>query len=264
MFDVRQEITAGNTLVREAIQSQNFVSGSAGWQIKADGSAQFSNIIIRGSGVFGPNPGKHVDINLTFPGAIGVFTGDPSETNPGLIGPNTSGTELRNTFSAPQHAGTAHVAEIWVSTNAFDQALFVINCPLISVLGQMSFSEPTLSLTQGWVTFGQTAPVPLLVNSWVDLAGSRVGYLIDSSGNVQLRGVVVSGVATLIATLPATDPNSGAPLRPSQAMEFIMRGQGGVVMCAVQVATNGQITVTANAATAEASGIKLDAIQYHP
>jgi hypothetical protein len=45
-------------------------------------------------------------------------------------------------------------------------------------------------------------------------------------------------------------------------MEWIMRGVGGVVMCAVQVATSGVTTVTANLATAQASGIKLDAISF--
>lgn len=46
-------ITAGVTLIREAIQSQNFASGSAGWQIKADGNAEFNNVVIRGGTVVG-------------------------------------------------------------------------------------------------------------------------------------------------------------------------------------------------------------------
>ncbi|MEH0582541.1 hypothetical protein QBA54_50795 [Streptomyces sp. B21-108] len=47
----RNEITAGTTLIREAIQSQNFVTGSAGWRIKSDGSAEFNNVVIRGGTV---------------------------------------------------------------------------------------------------------------------------------------------------------------------------------------------------------------------
>jgi hypothetical protein len=40
-FAVNREIVAGNTLVAEAIQSQNFASGATGWAIFADGSYEF-------------------------------------------------------------------------------------------------------------------------------------------------------------------------------------------------------------------------------
>lgn len=49
----RNEITAGTTLIREAIRSQDFESGSAGWTINADGSAEFNNVTIRGGTVVG-------------------------------------------------------------------------------------------------------------------------------------------------------------------------------------------------------------------
>lgn len=42
-------ILAGVTLIREAIQSQNYEAGSDGWQIAADGSAEFSDLTIRSS-----------------------------------------------------------------------------------------------------------------------------------------------------------------------------------------------------------------------
>lgn len=42
-------ILAGVTLIREAIQSQNFETGVAGWQIQADGNAEFTDLIIRSS-----------------------------------------------------------------------------------------------------------------------------------------------------------------------------------------------------------------------
>lgn len=47
----RNAIVAGATLIREAIQSQNFAAGSAGWQINQDGSAEFNNVVIRGGTV---------------------------------------------------------------------------------------------------------------------------------------------------------------------------------------------------------------------
>lgn len=41
----------GSTLLRPAIQSPNYVAGSAGWAVKRDGSAEFNNIVIRGGTV---------------------------------------------------------------------------------------------------------------------------------------------------------------------------------------------------------------------
>lgn len=35
-------------LVRAAVKSPNFVTGSAGWQISKDGSAEFNNMTVRG------------------------------------------------------------------------------------------------------------------------------------------------------------------------------------------------------------------------
>lgn len=40
-------VVGGTVLRRAAIQSPNFVSGSAGWTIKQDGSAEFNNLVIR-------------------------------------------------------------------------------------------------------------------------------------------------------------------------------------------------------------------------
>lgn len=45
----RNPIVAGNNLVRNAIQSPNYLAGSMGWIIRRDGSAEFSNAIFRGS-----------------------------------------------------------------------------------------------------------------------------------------------------------------------------------------------------------------------
>lgn len=42
-------------LIATAVQSPNFVSGSTGWQVRQDGSAEFNNIVIRGGTVVGGN-----------------------------------------------------------------------------------------------------------------------------------------------------------------------------------------------------------------
>lgn len=45
----RNQPIAGTYLVRSAMQSPNFVSGSSGWSVNRDGSAEFNNVTIRGS-----------------------------------------------------------------------------------------------------------------------------------------------------------------------------------------------------------------------
>ena len=44
-------LTAGTTLIRSDIRSQNYAPGSAGWIIEADGDAEFNSIVIRGGTV---------------------------------------------------------------------------------------------------------------------------------------------------------------------------------------------------------------------
>lgn len=43
------------TLIREAIQSPDYVAGVSGWSINRDGSAEFSDVILRGSFATGPD-----------------------------------------------------------------------------------------------------------------------------------------------------------------------------------------------------------------
>jgi hypothetical protein len=69
----RNSIVAGIELIREAIQSRNFVTGVSGWRIARDGTAEFLNVIIRGLITAtdiqaGPLP------NFTVQGSTGIVT----------------------------------------------------------------------------------------------------------------------------------------------------------------------------------------------
>ena len=52
-MEFQDELAAGVTLVRPALQSPDYAAGSAGWAIKIDGSAEFNNITIRGAQTIG-------------------------------------------------------------------------------------------------------------------------------------------------------------------------------------------------------------------
>ena len=272
-------ILAGETLVRDSIQSEGYVTGSTGWSINRDGTAEFSDIVSRGSLIAGPNPGQHIEINGDqYPGEIAFFSGSADEQIPGRIFPNDPGGNVGavtmrspNLFDDVQ----SNVAEI--SLEGFDDGFTVASIEAdaarLTASGEVRFVGDTVKMGQFTpdldlvVRLNDTSTFVVIenedetwnniarVNSWVDFAGARANYFIDATGRVQLRGQVASGSAALIGTLPVG-------YRPTQTMEWIMRGVGGVVMCAVSVSTAGAITVTANLATAQASGIKLDAISF--
>lgn len=44
----RNQLAAGVRLIREALQSPNFVTGTSGWSIDRDGSAEFSDVAVNG------------------------------------------------------------------------------------------------------------------------------------------------------------------------------------------------------------------------
>ena len=57
---------AQGTLVRPAIKSANFVSGSAGWSINTDGTAEFNEGVFRGPVIIGTAPGQGaMELGLT-------------------------------------------------------------------------------------------------------------------------------------------------------------------------------------------------------
>lgn len=49
----QDDLAAGVTLVRPALQSPDYVTGVSGWAVKIDGSAEFNNITIRGGTTVG-------------------------------------------------------------------------------------------------------------------------------------------------------------------------------------------------------------------
>lgn len=52
----RNSILAGEQLVRSGIRSENYVTGVSGWRIARDGSAEFSDAVIRGELIVGTLP----------------------------------------------------------------------------------------------------------------------------------------------------------------------------------------------------------------
>jgi hypothetical protein len=69
----RNSILAGLKLVRDAIQSTNFITGVSGWSINKDGTAEFLNVVIRGIlNVIDPD-GSYVKIYDQMPGSGAII-----------------------------------------------------------------------------------------------------------------------------------------------------------------------------------------------
>jgi hypothetical protein len=87
----QDELAAGTILVRPALQSPDYVTGVSGWAIKIDGSAEFNNILIRGTGtdpaiIVGPDGEPQVIIyNNGANGVVEFPTNDPNESSPGRM-----------------------------------------------------------------------------------------------------------------------------------------------------------------------------------
>lgn len=90
----RNSILAGLTLIREAIRSQNYDPGVAGWSIEADGTAEFSDLTIRSS----DGSGATVDVEngkITLTAANGwKIILDPTNVLPIIYFRDASGDEM--------------------------------------------------------------------------------------------------------------------------------------------------------------------------
>lgn len=107
----------GTVLVIERIESQNYVAGTSGWDIAADGSAEFSNLIARGSFIGGNTAGAHVEINgPTTPQTVAFFTGEPDEQIPAKMYQQHSTTELSLSITSAVVAGQG-VSSLGFTTN---------------------------------------------------------------------------------------------------------------------------------------------------
>lgn len=66
----KNQIVGGDFLVRNQIESENYVAGTSGWIIKRDGTVEFNNGTFRGSIEVGPLTGAHFIVNNAGTGDI--------------------------------------------------------------------------------------------------------------------------------------------------------------------------------------------------
>lgn len=97
-------------LVSGFISSTTYTTGSAGWAILADGTAEFNNLVARGELATGFSPDPHIRIyDGGSYGRMDLFVDDPALVDPAVIFAGTSGTGGRLTLQSPVAVGDPDV-----------------------------------------------------------------------------------------------------------------------------------------------------------
>lgn len=239
-------IIGGNdTLVRDAIQSEGFVSGSTGWRIERDGTAEFNSVTVRGeldvtgtdgSYVRALAQGGHADVLLQpqdlagFDWEPGTLRADIASTtdNPqiSLIGPSNQGATSSAAEILIQGPGDPDASQIIMSSADGIQLDLGSHVNLLNSGTWIRRGEPTnLSLAAGWTAFGGGFSDPKYVE------------LPDGFG--QLFGVASGTPPGTIGTLPSA-------LRPSVIQGPFSCACNNGKHCQIVVNPNGTV-VTQNA-----------------
>lgn len=264
-------ILAGDTLVRDSIQSEGYVAGSNGWSINRDGTAEFNDVTSRGELIVGDLATKYISITNTPQPVINLGTpSNAEETLPASIQELATGFSSYLFMNSPERNSSGNDATISLIATDDPKTQFAVSADESYL--QSSFIQLGDSGTDQHLNLLYNAgdgnaelrnpdevwkdkSVTALAGTWVDVAGSRFAYYKDATGRVQVRGKVSGGGAgATIVTLPVG-------YRPSSNLEFTMRAAVGVI-ASVSVSTGGVLTVTTNLASASANGIFLDVISF--
>ena len=200
-------IGGSGSLVYPSIHSPNFVHSVSGWTINKDGSAEFSNLTIRGT-FFGLNyiisangvffytgtPALGNLIISIVPGTTSVMDPEGNVAQPGFtVGPSTN-----TQFQIISGGGAA-------ALNFLENTASLINGFLSSVAGQIVIQSA------GTTTVGHRDKVAVQFNSSSGggSANTSFAYLDDAQVShfydvLDFGGVHLSAVASIFATKPGT------------------------------------------------------------
>lgn len=143
-------IVAGDTLVRDAIKSENYMTGVSGWAIFRDGTAEFNNITARGnitaSSVDVATPTGHVIISSSdVDNAIQFVPNGGTYIEPGRM----YGTSTQLSIEAPLYAGILPRATIFLDGN---DTLLGSQSSINFLADRVDFAPPTRVTMPGFRT----------------------------------------------------------------------------------------------------------------
>lgn len=102
-------ITAGDVLIREAIQSPNYSPGSTGWTINRDGTAEFTGLTINQGSLYlyDTTPALRLAIDAVPTPAARFYSTNPAETSPARLRAFDQGGAGRLELVGPELGGFA-------------------------------------------------------------------------------------------------------------------------------------------------------------
>lgn len=238
-------ILAGTKLVRESIQSPNYVADTAGWTVNRDGTAEFDDVLVRGR-IESRDPDFPTRISYLDIGQVGISynLGEPDAATMVL-------TESLLQFAGAN--GTLRLSD-------FDN--------IGALLGYENQHGVIIqsSDTRGFLRWNESALLPnaeewtnaTLQNGWTNVAGfAAAGYYMRPDGFVALRGVCAAGTTaddTLLFTLPTG-------YRPTaEALVAVGYYNGvGYQLGYLRIETDGQVRVYG---AGGAANIRMDGLQF--
>jgi len=221
----RDPIVAGDTLVRQAIQSDNFVAGSAGWRIRRIGDAEFNDLIMRGEVTLEDGSGNVLQLTLDTRPII-LFHDDGVPNNP------YAQIDWLNVDAG------SDVLSLTCIGQSGDSAILRLNGGTLSGGAYIAVNQEIVTEGENWhdVVYNTALAV-----DWSNFGSphSNVQYRWLPHGYVGLRGVATLGTKTDFSvgfTLPTG-------YRPVADKLINVRGNSAGATPSVAVAPNGNVSI---------------------
>lgn len=239
-IEFENPLTAGTVLVREQVQSSDYVPGVSGWVIRADGSAEFNNVVIRGEAgepavIVGPDGEPQVIIyNTGVNGVIEFPTNDPDEASPGRIASvvysqGAPAERMALEIQGPAHDVDSNRIALQFKTTESDgspttaaQFFDVVTQDLILYIenGRVQVSEilqvvPEATASTALHVIAANGHTGRLIEADVNGADK---FIVDASGNVAAAGAVTA--ANFASGTAQTPAPGGAPAQTTVNVTF--------------------------------------------
>jgi hypothetical protein len=205
----QDELAGGTILVRPVFQSPDYVAGASGWALNIDGSAEFSNVLIRGTElgdtvVVGPDTGSQVIIGYSGTDSSVRFPmNTASELEAGqisgrILNEGTANERLELLLRGPRLTPASDFMDLAIGSESVDG---VTSLPTLTVHANAN-TMLTVDGTQGLVVrtatrlapdFGAVVPLTIdLVTGSANLIHARNNlvdaFVVDDSGVLTTYG----------------------------------------------------------------------------
>jgi hypothetical protein len=209
-------IVAGLTLIRQAIQSSNFLTGVAGWAINRDGTAEFNDAVIRGEIIVGDESGAHVLIDVTDPPDnvpfIELYSGHAEEALPAIItnDPIPITGRIPLTLLSTDRTDSANRArvEITAGSDAFpDNTTFEVTAEA-TIITNSSYNV-TITATDfdidGTLTYQVVTNLLNVFGKMELIAGFEVPCRIGTTEDITASGAITTTETTVLTVSASLD-----------------------------------------------------------